>query len=165
MPAFRRGISESSSSDLEGLGQVATHDLLDVLAGQAVELLGVGDRVGQTLRVWEVRAEDDAVGADGLDEAEGVLLEEGVDPYVAAKDRDRVFLVQARLLGVRMPRASMSGRTQLDPFSTGSTRRSGNRDSMPWQTAEAMASKIPRLMRCCTSPNAVVLAKGKCSSW
>ena len=61
---------------------------------EGLELLGVGDRVGQTLGVREVGSEDDPVGADGLDEADRVFLEEGVDPDVAPQDRDRVLLVE-----------------------------------------------------------------------
>ena len=82
MKASTAPVPECSGSDLQRLGQIATHDLFDVLLRQALKHFGVGDRVGKTLGVRKVRAEDDSVGADGLDEANGVLFEEGVDPDV-----------------------------------------------------------------------------------
>ena len=66
--------------------------------GQALEHLGVGDRVGQTLGVRKVGTEYDAVGTDGLDQADGVFFKEGVDPDVPAQNGDRVLLEEAWLL-------------------------------------------------------------------
>ena len=72
--------------------EVATHDLRDVLLGQALELVDEGDRVGHALGVGVVRPEEHPVGAEELDEAHGVLLVERVDVDVALEHLDRVLV-------------------------------------------------------------------------
>ena len=79
----------------------------------------------------KVGSEDDAVGSDGLNQANGVFFEEGVDPDVPAQDGDGVLFEEAWLLRVGVPQRVDKRRTQLEPFSTGRMRRRGNRDSMP----------------------------------
>src|SRR5262245_4286906 len=74
-------------------GQVAAHDLLDVLLreslGQAVD---VAARLGQALGVRVVRPEQHVVGAHRVDEGVEVVLVERVDPDVALEGLDRILV-------------------------------------------------------------------------
>src|SRR6059036_2394802 len=60
----RRGLRADRDVDLEQLAHVAAHDPLDVGLREIGQVVCVGDRVGEPLRMRPVGAEDQSVGAD-----------------------------------------------------------------------------------------------------
>src|SRR5262245_31196834 len=78
-------------------GQVAAHDLGDVLPRQGLQPVGVVGRAGQALGVRVVGAEQHAVRADEGDDVHRVVLVERVHPDAALERGDRVLGEQVRV--------------------------------------------------------------------
>ena len=107
---------------------------------------GVAAGLGQSLGMGPVRSEEQVVGAQLVHQGLDVVFVERADPDVALEGDDRVLFERLRhLLVDRRWRCSRKGRTQLAPFSMRAIRRSGNRESMPWQVIAAQVSSMARL--------------------
>src|ERR1019366_8265114 len=72
--------SFGSGRNAEELHHVATHDETKLILGQAVQLLGPRQGVGQPFDVREIRAKNDMVRPEEVDKLARVLLVEWMHP-------------------------------------------------------------------------------------